>query len=819
MGNIALANKNALAASLSWYGDEDVAFPKSNLSNAVLSKPWRYSPVTSPDGGYARLGFSIPPFRTNHLALCAHNMSESAQIRLRAGTARLDSDFTTDNPLTHNLVFSGGVNGTRTDEYGTLLTGQQSPRYEFDRRYYANGFLWSEDFTQSWAPISGAFRHPDGKTVSFSKAGGFIFQGVAVGLDLSYSDVYEYMVQARLVEGNGDFTAIAGRGGSTAFGSTKTATSDWQWFTFSVDTSLLTTGNVFAGFYKITGAGVLQFRKAQFSRGPMNGAYRKTTTQRRYRARGLITEAAATNSVLWSADPTNAAWAKSNVTTSTLAGIAPDGTAMTVLTATLANGSLSQNHTLGGTTQRGLSFYFRKANSTSTSASLMILWSTGGTQQSVQLTFNPSTGDVISTASAGATLLQFGVKDCGLGMYRAFVVGLGTDALNTVVQTRLQIATSGQTVASWGYQNEATGLTTYIPTTTAALTRSVDTAVVEQATWVPYVWNPPEGTLYHEVMADDIPGTNNGGLLSAVSFRDAGGTNIIETRLSTSTGITTAFTTRDLVGGAVVFAPVSAIVNVGVVTRQALRWRSGDWQHAIDGVLKASDPDAVPSNITIINLMQSPAPGTAYLRRVTVWPTGRTNEELQALSLVGPGAVDYDSGWDNVVQMSTNSDLPTNWGNDFDIIKTFPTRSVEWIRIDFYDPAKVVSTSPFSIGMLFSGANIIQPAVNGEYGLENRWRDNTTFTRARDGRKFFNQGTRDRESAFSYAQLTHAEGAAIHEMQGNEGISGDVIFLPDPDDEAECQRYGMVGNLKDLDPIAYPEWSNRTAAFQVEKRR
>jgi hypothetical protein len=238
----------------------------------------------------------------------------------------------------------------------------------------------------------------------------------------------------------------------------------------------------------------------------------------------------------------------------------------------------------------------------------------------------------------------------------------------------------------------------------------------------------------------------------------------------------------------------------------------------VNGSAVLTDTSASVPAITSIDLMNTPG-ATSYLRRITIWPTGKSNAELQALATSGPGAIDYDSGWDDVLQMSFTGDVPSTWGHDFDIIKAFANRAVEWVRVQLYDPAKVSTSYPFEIGRAFMGKHTVQPARNAEYGLANGWGERSTFTQAQDGRKFFNELARIREVAFAFPLLTHAEAAALHEMQGTGGIVEETLYLPDPDDEAECQRYGFVGLLQQLDPLRYPLFATRSAAFQIAKKR
>jgi hypothetical protein len=766
--------------------------------------------------------------RLNHLALCRHNLSEAAQIRVRAGTARLDVDFTDEAGLTSPyLTFSGGTNGTRTNEYGVMVSGT-CPRYEHDRRLFENGVLSSEDLgpTGGWSSDS-VYRYPDGQTVDFTKASSSVNQALTALRSLP-AGTYEMKAQVRLVSGDGSFAFQLFDGQNFLLGSTNVATSDWKWFS----SSLVTPGpslsaNSYAYILKQVAAGVLQIRRIQVRSGASNGKYTKTTNQRRYQRIGVITEAGATNSLLWSSDLTNAVW--SNFGGCTIVSnnvVAPDGTTtMDTISASANSQGVLQIITGGGTTRRAASVIFHKPSSTSTSARLVINWNTGGTLQQIDAYFNPSTGAFVNTVlTSTPTLLKAGVKDLGNGYFRAYVVGQGTDAANTKCNTYLlHEALGAGTIAAWGFQNEASFVTSYIPTTSAAVSRTTDATTLEATTWFPYAFNPSEGTIYHEASIDEIGGGSTSTLAgSYILVRDGPATNAIYSGLTSLNGTQQSLAVTVVAAGATTWQSVQTDVADGQVTRSAFRYRAGDWAAACNGAIAAtgfgSSSTGVPSGLTSLEMMNQAAV-TSYLRRVTIWPAGRSNAELQALTTSGPSAVDYDSGWSDVLQMTPYTQLPALWGYDYDIIKSFTDHSVEWIRVGIYDPAKTSSSTPFEIGRLFTGKVKLQPATNAEFGVADNWNDATSFLETQSRRKIFNVLPKLREVAFTFPVLSLAEGAALHEMDGANGISTEVLYLPDPSDEAACQRYGFVGLMQTLNPLQYPQFNARSKAYQIRDKR
>lgn len=814
MANILLACNNLIDQVASWYGDADAGFPLANLADSKFHKVWRFSPGANANGASAKFRFPLSRVaRTSHIALCRHNLGRDAQVRVRAGTARLDVDYRSENVYDLAITYGGGANGTRTNEFG-VMESAVCPRIEHDRRFFTNGVLWSEDLTNyAWVGQRGAVPLSDGMAAVFEKGDPAITVASnlyqSLGRGAIYNDTYEIKVQARVIEGNGDFLFQVYDGASYLQSAAQTATGEWKWFTATIAITAAAPGaEQFFYVQKLAGRGVLQLRKFQLHRGLSNGKYRKTTDKRRYQSLGTIVEAAATNSLLHSAALDDAAWAKSNSSVSANSAVAPDGAlAMDRVTATLDNGQITQNISAGGTTTRGASVIFRKGG-TATAVYLIVIWFNGGVQQEVRMGFSAVTGAAITPAASGATLRASGVEELGNGYCRAYLLGTGTDAANTQVQTRLVISTASQYVDLWGFQNEANYVTTYIPTTTAAVTRTQDTANVSSS-FEGYVLNPSQGTLYHEVMPS---GYHSGAANTIAAVLLFSGTNTVRSRVWENGAAAYA----DFLTSTGVDSADAALVR-SAVARSVLRYRNGDFALAVNGSLVDSSTASLPT-IQSVNLMDA-ATSTSYLRRVALWPSGKSNDEVVSLSASGPSAIDYDSGWGDALQMKMRGDAPALWGHDYDVCRAFSARAVECVSVELYDPAKTGSSTPFEVGRLFIGGLMFQPGRNAEYGLADAWSDPTPFAESAGGRKFFDARPKRREVAFTFPLLTHAEGQTLHEIQAAAGISGEVLFLPDPDDAAECQRYGFVGQLSRLDPLLYPMFATRAMAFQIAKKR
>ena len=198
--------------------------------------------------------------------------------------------------------------------------------------------------------------------------------------------------------------------------------------------------------------------------------------------RGLLVEGAATNNFLRSDALDNAAWTKSNVSVTADAGVAPDGTAtMDKVVEDAANNShyFRQSAPFVSGQTYAVEFF---AKADGRSYAYCFLPSAAFTSPLTSY-FDVATGVVVSTAAGCTTFVQ----PVGGGIYRCVILAVATATVSSNVQFGLSAnGTSGTYLGDgasgvffWGLSiKEIDCVTSNIPTTTAAVTRAADVALI-----------------------------------------------------------------------------------------------------------------------------------------------------------------------------------------------------------------------------------------------------------------------------------------------------------------------------------------------------
>jgi hypothetical protein len=232
---------------------------------------------------------------------------------------------------------------------------------------------------------------------------------------------------------------------------------------------------------------------------------------------GLLIEDQRTNSLLWSADIDNAVWSKVNSTITANSLIAPNGTLSADTVS--ANGGV-----VSGITQT------MPANS---GTHTVTMYAKAGTKQFIQFSANANSWGTDARANFDLQNGTLGTVDASLtariqsvggGWYRCSVTGTKAATAGVVIWVLIDSSTdarepvtSAGSVYMWGAQLEAgASATSYIPTTTASMTRAWDDALISSASSIGF--NQSEGT----VVVENISPFGVLTVASAFSFVGAG---------------------------------------------------------------------------------------------------------------------------------------------------------------------------------------------------------------------------------------------------------------------------------------------------------
>jgi hypothetical protein len=199
-------------------------------------------------------------------------------------------------------------------------------------------------------------------------------------------------------------------------------------------------------------------------------------------------------------------------------------------------------------------------------------------------------------------------------------------AANTTATGRMQIRNATDNLANsiyiWGAQLEAGSFaTSYIPTTTTALTRAADVASVN--TLSPW-FNASAGTIYVEAALPGLSATAN---QNALQFSDGTSSNRIALYRQSS-ALSTALSFGATING--------SSWTTTAIRKIALGNKSGDSALADSGAIAGTGVGTTVQNVNQLRL-GSNHDGTGgftngYLRRITYYPRRLSNAELQAIT-------------------------------------------------------------------------------------------------------------------------------------------------------------------------------------------
>jgi hypothetical protein len=556
--------------------------------------------------------------------------------------AALDLRFARQKTLDPRVTYTRASSGTYVDSTGVL------------RSATTNLLLMSEDLTTTWTKDAGV-------TITADSSQGQPFSAAQV-----FRVNYTGANQAGPIQGTAYLAApyaasvwIKGTPGETIrfTGQTTVAAADFaltgNWQRLSLTWTGTAASNAFTlNTFNAVTARTIYVAAPQLEQSATVGEYIPTTSTINSAPRfdhdpatgeslGLLVEEARTNLLQYSQDITDVAWAKSNatVTKETLAG--PAGTVpydkITLGTFTDTYGGADRNpvstspsvfYTASVYAKAGTCRYIGLTSRNYDSNG----WGTYFDLQTGVVTQNrSSTTYSILSVGGGWYRLSIG-KDVGLGgSYPGFsiiplTVAIPTNGPSNNIEP--QYNGNGEYLYAWAPQYEAGAFpTSYIPTTTVAVTRSADVASITGSAFSGW-YNAAEGTVFADFLrtySGNFPNFPN-----IYNINDGTGDNRIAVFGGQNQQL---FRPTIKTGGVDQIDFVSFSSNVPGPNRSAHSFAANNSNFSGNGSSTAADTSVTMPVVNKLDIgVGFGQYSNAHIRRVTYWPTRLSNEVLQRIT-------------------------------------------------------------------------------------------------------------------------------------------------------------------------------------------
>ena len=333
---------------------------------------------------------------------------------------------------------------------------------------------------------------------------------------------------------------------------------------------------------------------------------------------GLLIEESRSNLLTYSNTLTYSSWSVLTATIGASAETSPDGTADAyVLTGSSGAGNYFYRTTpyLASATAYTVSAYMKKG----TNSSVTLYFATAGTALGGSCAFNLANGTAGTPTNYGTTTgTTASISNAGNGWYRCAVTVTATAA-----SYYAQITTIGTvTTHLYGFQLETGAFaTSYIPTTTASLTRNADVATMTGTNFSDW-YNATAGSANVSIIPKSAIGTK-----PLFQMDDNTADNIISLRGNVANPELYIKATTDQVQ----IDAGTIVVNTAYKLTGA--WNTDNCAAAQNGAAVVTDASATIPTVTQARIGSD---GTnyanAWLQKINYWQQRITNNEVQAFS-------------------------------------------------------------------------------------------------------------------------------------------------------------------------------------------
>jgi hypothetical protein len=350
--------------------------------------------------------------------------------------------------------------------------------------------------------------------------------------------------------------------------------------------------------------------------------------------KGLLIEEQRTNLLTYSEQFDNAIWAKVATTATANASVAPDGTTtMDRLTATNAVTSYLYQGPVSATasTTYTASIYIKKDTA---SQCRFRIFDGGPTTEIASIIVDFTVTPPILSVSTGTWAAGPTLTNVGNGIYR-LSGSVSSGAFTSLAVLFYPDSANGpNSTFAWGAQLEAGAFpTSYIPTTSAQVTRAVDVASITGTNFSSW-YNATEGTLYGQAQSVTLLNVPASVANGVVAINNGTANNRVDLRLQGSGTSFISFVTDGGVTQATLINSGTYVPNTSY--KMAVAYKVNDFASVTNGGTAATDTlGTAPATVNQL-LIGSLDAGSSYLnghiRSITYWPRRLSNTELQGVT-------------------------------------------------------------------------------------------------------------------------------------------------------------------------------------------
>jgi len=352
--------------------------------------------------------------------------------------------------------------------------------------------------------------------------------------------------------------------------------------------------------------------------------------------RGLLIEEQRSNFITYSEDLTNAAWVLGDNTITSNAIVAPDGNTTAdflVPTAISSTHAFYQASSVTSGNTYTISLYAKYLGT----YQFVNFYGSTGFDSTQYINFNVASGTVSTSSGFTGT-----ITSVGNGWYRITVTAV-SNATSASGRIAFRASSAARTTGSnsytgdgtsgvyiWGVQFELGAFaTSYIPTTTAATTRSQDVATMTGTNFSSW-YNQSQGTFVTQFVLEGVKTVAGQRVITA---DDGSTTNQILQAGSSSNSFQTQITTA---GALQVSQSVPSLTLAGFTTyKSALGYADNNTNTAVNGVLATNDTSCtMPTALTTFRFAASTTTVTAnvWFASLRYYPTRFADSTLQVLT-------------------------------------------------------------------------------------------------------------------------------------------------------------------------------------------